>query len=127
MSLQTRLEALVAAIGADVKALRSVASENPTFTMSGPVTTLSGTQRYYAGASGTVTLSRASLGTVGTSTTTVVVKKNGTTVITLSLTSGTATITSSATVSLATGDYLTIDVTTAGTGAQNLTVQVRIT
>ena len=66
------------------------------------------------------------LDTPGTSTTTVVVKKNGSTVATLSLASGkyhqTALLWD---VSLTTADWLTVETTAAGTGAKNLSVQMR--
>lgn len=67
----------------------------------------------------------ATLDTPGTSTTTVVVKKNGSTVATLTLNSGryhqTALLTD---VSLTSTDYLTVETTAAGTGAKNLNVQM---
>ena len=67
----------------------------------------------------------ATLDTPGTSTTTVVVKKNGSTVATLSLTSGkyhqTALLFD---VSLTAFDWLTVETTAAGTGAKNLNVQM---
>ena len=67
----------------------------------------------------------ATLDTPGTSTTTVVVKKNGSTVATLSLASGiyhqTALLTDC---SLTAFDWLTVGTTAAGTGAANLNVQM---
>ena len=67
----------------------------------------------------------ATLDTPGTSTTTVVVKRNGSTVATLSLASGiyhqTALLTD---VSLTAFDWLTVETTAAGTGAKNLNVQM---
>ena len=67
----------------------------------------------------------ATLDTPGSSTTTVVVKKNGSTVATLTLNAGryhqTALLTD---VSLTQFDYLTVETTAAGTGAKNLNVQM---
>ena len=67
----------------------------------------------------------ATLDTPGSSTTTVVVKKNGSTVATLTLNSGryhqTALLTD---VSLTQFDWLTVETTAAGTGAKNLSVQM---
>lgn len=71
-----------------------------------------------------------SLTASGASTTTVDIKRNGTTIATLSFGSGvfTATDTTVTTPGLtADTDYLTAEVTAVGTGATNLTVQVRYT
>ena len=67
----------------------------------------------------------ATLDTPGSSTTTVVVKKNGSTVATLTLASGIYHQTNlPVDVSLSTTDYLTVETTAAGTGAKNLNVQM---
>jgi hypothetical protein len=67
----------------------------------------------------------ATLDTPGTSTTTVVVKKNGSTVVTLSLTSGIYHNTAlPVDLSLTQFDWLTVETTAAGTGAKNLNVQM---
>jgi hypothetical protein len=67
----------------------------------------------------------ATLDTPGTSTTTVVIKKNGSTVVTLSLTSGIYHNTAlPVDLSLTQFDWLTVETTAAGTGAANLNVQM---
>jgi len=67
----------------------------------------------------------ATLDTPGTSTTTVVVKKNGSTVVTLSLSSGIYHNTAlPVDLSLTQFDWLTVETTAAGTGAANLNVQM---
>jgi len=67
----------------------------------------------------------ATLDTPGSSTTTVVVKKNGSTVVTLSLTSGIYHNTAlPVDLSLTQFDWLTVETTAAGTGAKNLNVQM---
>jgi hypothetical protein len=67
----------------------------------------------------------ATLDTPGSSTTTVVVKKNGSTVVTLSLTSGIYHNTAlPVDLSLTAFDWLTVETTAAGTGAANLNVQM---
>jgi hypothetical protein len=78
--------------------------------------------------SGTVTATavRALLGTAGTTTTTVSVRKNGSSVGTVSLVSSdtdqTAAISGGLT--LTGSDLLTVEITAVGAGAQNLTVVV---
>lgn len=74
---------------------------------------------------GQVTISnvRVLLGTAGSSTTTVALKKNGTTFATVSLASSATDSTPQlATATLAPGDLLTVAVTAAGTSASDLTV-----
>ena len=67
----------------------------------------------------------ATLDTPGSSTTTVVVKKNGSTVVTLSLASGIYHNTAlPVDLSLTQFDWLTVETTAAGTGAANLNVQM---
>lgn len=127
MSLQTRLEALITAIGADVKALRAKrASQDLVFTAQGPVETFVGTQRFYPSAAGIVMLSRATLATAGSSNTVVEIKKNDDAYVQLTIPSGQTTVTDSYQVPCSIGDYLTVDVTTAGAGGVNLTVQLRL-
>lgn len=84
--------------------------------------------RWYAPRALTLTKVFGSLGTAGTSTTTINIKLNGTTVATLSFTSGTQTnsTTTISTANLAADtDYVTVEIATAGTSAANLDVQVR--
>lgn len=102
------------------------AIEVATFTASGDVATFTGTSRYYLDMAGTVKVARASLGTAGSTTTTAVVKKNGTIIATVSLGSTVNTLAVQPEVSVSTGDFLTVDVTAAGTGAKDLVVTVRV-
>ena len=97
------------------------------FTSMDSIGTFTGTARFYVPNAGTIVMSKASLGTVSSSGNVVVnVKKNGTTAHTLTLSSGTNVSTVTTTVSVAANDYLTVDVTGAGTGAKDLVVMVRI-
>lgn len=95
----------------------------------GPLTTFTGTYRYYHPTSTNITGVYCSVGTASSSGSVVIdVKKNGTTIF-----SGTyPTITASnylsslvsITSALTSSDYLTIDVTSAGTGAADLNVYI---
>lgn len=81
-------------------------------------------QRFRKG--GSLTMATATLGTAGSSTTTVVIKLNGTTVLTVSLGSGVTRAQARPTspVAFSAGyDVMTVSVTTAGTSAADLTVQ----
>lgn len=69
-----------------------------------------------------------SLGTAGSSTTTVLVKKNGSTIETITLGSGVNFDRTRTSVSFtADSDYMTVTVSGVGTGAADLTVQARFT
>lgn len=95
----------------------------PPFSMGGAlVAATSG--RWYAPAAAAPSTVRASLGTAGTTTTTVVLMKNGADVATLNLTSGVATTTQGYSTAFAAGDYFQVRTTAVGTGATDLTVQV---
>ena len=91
---------------------------------SGAVQVATGTARYYHPSATTITSAYLSLGTASSSgSVVVVVKLNGSTLTTLTLTSGSnllAPVTLSQ--ALTPSDYLTIDVTGAGTGAADLNV-----
>lgn len=103
------------------------------WTMVSTVTTIVGTGKLYndSGATRTITSVRASLGTTGTTATTVDVNLDGTTIFTTqanrpSLGSGVATqkVTTMNVTAWPNGSYLSVDVDAAGTGAKDLTVQV---
>lgn len=90
-----------------------------------------GTSRFYFDEAVTLKDTRASLGTAGTSDTTIDVNKNGTTIFTstkLVLGNGAYTVTQSGlgTTSMSAGDYLTVDIDSVGTGSPaNLVVTIR--
>jgi len=76
---------------------------------------------------------RFSLGTAGSTTSTIDVNKNGTTIFTTqgnrpALTSGNVTVkvTNMDVTSLASGDYITVDVDGAGTSAADATIQIAV-
>jgi hypothetical protein len=97
------------------------------FSYAGPVAA-STSPRWYAPRALTIVNVFGSLGTDGAGTTTVNVKRNGTTVATLSFASGahTASDTTITTPGMtADTDYLEVEVTAVGTGAEDLDVQVR--
>lgn len=97
------------------------------FTLPGPIIA-SESPRYYPPNGGSLVRVFASLGTVGTSTTTVRIKKNGVVIDSFNLTSGVDTASAYlGDVNLAgDSDYITVAVTLAGTGARDLDVQLRI-
>lgn len=99
---------------------------NALYSAVGTLAATTGTHRFYVAAAGNIVMSKASLGTAGSTATTVVVKKNGTTAHTLTIASGTNVITNNTVVAVAANDYITVDVTAAGTGAADLSVLVRI-
>lgn len=99
---------------------------NAQFSAVGTVATFTGATRYYVQNAGNIVMSKASLGTAGSTATTIVVKKNGTTVHTDTIAASTNVITNTTVVAVAANDYLTIDCTAAGTGAKDLVVMVRI-
>ena len=82
--------------------------------------------RYYQRGGGRLQRIMMSLDTPGTSTTTVTIYKNGLSIVTLSLGAGfdkTSTVIDE--MFVADSDYLQVGVTTAGSGASDLTVQCR--
>lgn len=100
------------------------ASSIPAFMFGKPLLVGASSGRWYATADVSYSGVFASLGTAGTSTTTAVLKKNGTTVATLSFASGANTDDETVAISLtAKTDYLTAEITDAGTGALDLTIQ----
>lgn len=102
---------------------------NATFTMTDAVYVKAGTSRFpVLPNSGTLTNVTVMLGTAGTSNTVVTLKRNGTTLKTLTLTSGatSAEDTTPVSVDSASLAYLTVDVTTAGAGAKDLVLVARM-
>ena len=96
-----------------------------TFIQTGSISTpVTGTARSYPTANCTISNVYASLGTAATDTFTFVLKKNGTTVGTYNMSSGTYRMgATAASISLTDSDYLTINIT-AGTGATDLKVDL---
>lgn len=97
----------------------------------GPVVTATGTYRYYHPSTTNITGVYISVGTASSSGSVVVdVKKNGTSIFSGTYPTITATNFVSSLVSitsaLTSSDYLTIDVTSAGTGAADLNVYIVI-
>lgn len=108
-------------------------SKGVIFQIPGPVVTSTGSLRIYndSGATKTISAIRATLVTPGTTATTIDANKNGTTLFTTqanrpSLGSGVVTqkVTNMDVTSWANGEYLTVDVDAAGTGADGLIIQV---
>ena len=97
------------------------------YTAKGAVAIFTGTEKYYVPVAGNITMSKTSLGTAGTTTTTVLVKKNGVTAYTHSLATGIAVVTAVTTTAVAVNDYITVDCSGAGTGATDLVVTIRVT
>lgn len=101
------------------------------FNRSGTVAVVTGTARFRFPAAATLVGASMALNTAGSSSTTVVIKKNGVALtwasaLTLaSSATGLAEQAISGTATVAAGDYLTVDVTAAGTGAADLSVFVR--
>lgn len=130
MSLQTRIEALATRIGQEFKAV--VPCEHATFILD---TVTAGTGTYeipiHGGSYQIISVS-ARLGTAGSTQTIVDVNKNGTTIFgtqanrpTFAASGKLATVGAFSVSTLTTGDYLTCDVDTAGTGALKLVVDIR--
>jgi hypothetical protein len=126
MSLQTRLEALAQGIAARIGCEHAVWSLD---------TVAAGTGTYelpiHGGSFQIVSIS-ARLGTAGSTQTIVDINKNGTTIFgtqanrpTFAASGKLATVGAFSVSTLTTGDYLTCDVDTAGTGALKLVVDVR--
>ena len=132
--LSTKQDAATAATDAELAAAVAGASGGllAVFTATDPLTVASGTRRVYNDTGKTLTIAkvRASLGTAGTTATTVDVNKGGTTIFTTqgnrpSLGNGVATTTAvPAVTSWEDGSYLTVDVDVVGTSAAGLVVQV---
>lgn len=129
MSLASQVNLLAARIGA------MMACERVDFSLVGSVTAGSGTL-YVPIHGGTFTIKSiaARLRVAGTGTTTILdVKKNGTTIFgtagnrpTFAISGQLATTGAWSTTTVTTGDYLSIDVVQAGTGATDLTLGVRL-
>lgn len=135
MSLQTRLAALITAIGTDVKSLMDSRIEVYTFAVPGAITgTYTGKSRIYLEGSYAVDTIRAAVGTASTSgAVTVDVNKNGTTLYTtqtarpiIAQGAFSANGNSPAVTTFVAGDYLTVDIDTFGASATDLTVTVRL-
>lgn len=109
-------------------------SQTVVYNRSGAVSITTGTQRFRFPASATILGASMALNTGGTTATTVVVKRNGSALTfanALSLTGTTSSGTGLAeqaitsTAACSAGDYLTVDITAAGTSAADLTVFIR--
>lgn len=96
------------------------------FAQGGALSLTSAGNRWYAPTDMTISTVIASVGTASSSgSVTVDVKKNGTTILTLTLASGEHKVEATPGVpELAEGDYLTVIVTATGTSAAGLTVQI---
>ena len=91
-----------------------------TYLSKGTITEATGTLRYYIHATSTLTAINAYLGTTGLTQTVAVVKKNGTSINTITIPANTATLNQTGlSISLAAGDYLTVDIT-RGSSATDL-------
>lgn len=137
MSLQTRLAALITAIGADVKLLQAGEMQLE-FGASGAMTVRTGTiRRPIKGGTYTIVGVTATLGTAPTGATTfkVDVNKNGTTIFTTQgnrpIFTASTNITDSGTpdvTSVTDNDYITVDIDAIGStvGGSDLSVIVRL-
>jgi hypothetical protein len=91
-----------------------------TYLSKGAITEATGTLRYYIHATSTMTAINAYLGTAGLTQTVAVVKKNGTSINTITIPANTTTLNQTGlSISLAAGDYLTVDIT-QGSSATDL-------
>ena len=91
-----------------------------TYLSKGSITEATGTLRYYIHAASTLTGINAYLGTAGLTQTVAVVKKNGTSINTITIPANTTSLNQSGlSISLAAGDYLTVDIT-RGSSATDL-------
>lgn len=125
----------LSSIAARVEALerRTVVPDRPKtqddvpFTLPGAIS-VSESPRYYSPSGGALVRVFASLRTAGTSATVVTVKVNGVAIGTVTIPSGSLTAsTYPGEVRVAAdSDYITVAVTTAGAGAKDLSVQVRL-
>lgn len=94
----------------------SVPDRTVTMYQEGDLEIITGTSRWYSPFSITVNKITARLDTAANANVTVLVKKNGTTVSTLVILANQLKILENVDLSMATDDYLTIDVTSIGTG-----------
>ncbi len=120
-TLQSRLTAVIQAIGADVKALTAAVAGggssggNVFGQFPGPVVVQVGSLRYYPRATITFNKLTVWLSANAVANTTVVVKKNGVAAQTIIIAAGQQSNTAVSTISILTTDYLTIDIT-SGSG-----------
>lgn len=84
--------------------------------------TQTGSLRFYLANAATLTKIVTILQTAGSSQSTIVVKQNGGTISTVNIPATTTIVTTTVSQSLAANDYLTVDITQAGTGAAYLYV-----
>lgn len=130
MSGQTRLEAFVAAVGADIKAVRAPYL----FSMVDVLTTKVGAHRVYMETDCVVESVRIAVGTAPVGSSVIVdVNRNGTTIYTtqgnrptIAISGFTALGGVAANNAFSIGDYMTVDVDQVGTANANLTVTVLI-
>ena len=99
---------------------------NAIYSAGGALEAAEGTHRFYVPSNGSLALSNASLGTAGTTDTVVDVRINGVSAHAITIPAASNMASNTAPVAVATGDYITVAVTTAGTGAADLTVLARI-
>jgi hypothetical protein len=98
-------------------------STNKSYYWQGAVATNTGAERIYTPVAVTISKVACYLGGAGSTDTTVVVKKNSsTTVNTSTIAGGNTYINTTTSISLVANDYITIDITAAGTGATDLYV-----
>lgn len=96
---------------------------NKSYYWQGAVSTNTGIERIYTPVTATIQRVACYLGGAGSTDTTVIVKKNGSSTInTSTITGGNTYINTSTSISLAANDYITIDITAAGAGATDLYV-----
>lgn len=99
--------------------------ELPPFSLAGTVI-VSESGRYYPPSLLRLVRLQAALGVAGTTSTTVVVKRNGTVVATLVVPAGSTQAHMELSIAVPTSSYLTMGVTVAGTGARNLVMTTLI-
>lgn len=103
------------------------AGDNPneiTYTLSGPVQ-VDTSPRYYPTGPVALTDYLVSLGTAASTSTTILVKVNGTTEATITVPASTQKLTGSLDIVVTTSDYVTVGVSVVGTGADDLFVSLR--
>lgn len=79
--------------------------------------------RYYFESAQTMSAFRVTLATTGSTATILELRKNGVAITTVTLAASTTTTRVAASATFASGDYYTIAITTAGTGAEDLQTQ----
>ncbi len=94
------------------------------FSAPGPVVAIA-SGRYYPEAAIRINTVLMSLKTAGSTTTTAVLQKNGATVATLSLAASATYVALPVNINFLKTDYASLEITAAGTGAYDLTVQTR--